>query len=158
MQLRATGSGTDAMQVVVWNVAAWHGKPVFLEIVDQSAGTMGHIDVDEIVEWQSDPVTGAGDLRAPRVIALYPNVPNPFNPSTRIALDLPAAGSARLGVFDARGRRVRSLIDGPVAAGSHAVLWNGRCEDGGLAPSGVYYYRLQVDGGTALSRSMLLVK
>jgi hypothetical protein len=158
MQLRTTGAGTDAMQTVVWNVSAWHGRPVFLEIADQSAGTMGHIDVDEIVEWQSDPVTGTGDLQAPRAIALYQNVPNPFNPSTRISLDLPAAGSARLEVFDARGRLVRGLIDGRLEAGSHVVLWNGKRQDGEPVSSGVYFYRLQVDGGPPLSHSMLLVK
>ena len=49
--------------------------------------------------------------------------PNPFNPQTTIEYALPSAQNARLAVYDLSGRLVRILVDGPEAAGRHAVVW-----------------------------------
>ena len=54
----------------------------------------------------------------------------------------------RLGVFDAAGRRVRSLIDGPMAPGFHAMDWDGMGDSGRRVANGVYYLRLETAGGT----------
>jgi hypothetical protein len=153
---RATGFGTDAMQQVVWDVTPWTGKEVFLEIADLSSAPMGHINVDEITEYYEVPVaTGA----VPQArLALHQNVPNPFNPTTRIALDLPRAGRAQLGIFDVRGHLVRTLCDGAMPAGPSVLQWDGTLADGRRAASGVYYYRLRFEEEAAIVRSMLLVK
>lgn len=73
--------------------------------------------------------------------------PNPFNPSTSIAFSLDQPGRASVVVFDTRGRSVRSLIDGPLAAGSHSITWDGTDEVGGRVASGVYHVRLVLDQG-----------
>ncbi len=86
---------------------------------------------------------------------LLQNRPNPFNPVTRIAFRVAAAGPARLDVFDTQGRLVRTLLDAPVTAGEHEVAWDGLRGDGGAAPSGVYLYRLSVPGAVR-SRKMIL--
>jgi flagellar hook assembly protein FlgD len=44
-------------------------------------------------------------------------------------------------VFDALGRRVRTLVDGPLAAGRHEIAWDGRDGRGVDAPAGVYLVR-----------------
>jgi hypothetical protein len=80
---------------------------------------------------------------APRRVTLHQNHPNPFNPTTTIRFDLPLGGHALLDVFDVKGRRVRRVFDGTLQAGTHAVVWDGRDSSGRLAPSGVYFYRLQ---------------
>lgn len=74
------------------------------------------------------------------------NHPNPFNPATEIHFVLPAGGHAELRIYDVAGRRVRDLSAGALAAGSHAVRWDGRDERGHNVTSGVYLVRLMVDG------------
>lgn len=82
--------------------------------------------------------------------------PNPFNPLTTIRFDLATAGAVRLAVFDVCGRRVRTLLDGSLAPGSHAVDWDGRDEDGRDMGSGVYLARLECGGRTSVARMGLV--
>jgi hypothetical protein len=100
-----------------------------MEIVDQASGAWGHINVDEIVEYEQVPV-GVGEAPPAAAFALHQNTPNPFNPTTRITFDLPAAGRAHLAVFDVRGRLVRQLVDAPLAAGPNVAVWDGTRSDG----------------------------
>jgi hypothetical protein len=87
-----------------------------------------------------------GGTLAPRRVFLAEPVPNPFNPATTLAFELPAAGAARLALLDARGREVVVLHDGDLPAGHYERLWRG--VDGGGRPvaSGVYYAVLQAQG------------
>ncbi|MBN2172327.1 MAG: hypothetical protein JW819_13490, partial [Candidatus Krumholzibacteriota bacterium] len=93
----------------------------------------------------------------PAALVLGQNWPNPFNPKTTIHFGLPAAGHARLAVFDAGGRLLRVLLDEQLPAGGNQVTWDGRDGAGSALPSGVYFYRLDA-GGERLTRSMLLLK
>jgi uncharacterized protein len=79
--------------------------------------------------------------REPR--ALSTPCPNPFNPRTTIAFTLPAAGPARLAVYDPAGRLIRTLVDGEMAAGRHEVPWDGRDGASRSMASGTYLARLQ---------------
>jgi hypothetical protein len=94
---------------------------------------------------------------SPRVLALEQNVPNPFNPTTRIRFALPAASHVNVSVFDVHGRRVATLADRSMPAGNAEVVWNGRDARGVPASSGVYFYRLAANGHT-LTKKMVLLK
>jgi hypothetical protein len=83
---------------------------------------------------------------------LYPNFPNPFNPSTQISFDLPTTGHVLLKVFDITGRQVEILTDGLMSAGHHQLSF-----DGHTFSSGVYFYQLTHDRQTQ-TRKMLLLK
>lgn len=78
--------------------------------------------------------------------------PNPFNPVTVIRYQLPVSSDIRLEVFDMAGRRVASLVNGEMSAGSHEVVF-----DGSNLASGVYIYRLAT-GGTSLTNRFTLIK
>jgi uncharacterized membrane protein len=93
-----------------------------------------------------------------RGMAFEPNFPNPFNPTTTIALSLDRAQNVRLDIFDARGRLVRVLHDGALAAGRNELQWNGRDDRGMQAASGVYFTRARGENGETQSRRMMLVK
>ncbi len=69
--------------------------------------------------------------------------PNPFEEVLHLRLRLPEPEIVQLTVFDALGRRVDGLLDGPLAAGVHALLWDGRSESGGEVGPGVYFIRLE---------------
>ena len=80
----------------------------------------------------------------PRLGASYPN---PFNPAVVIPLDLAAdAQAVSLTVYDVLGRRVRQVWQGPLGAGRHRFVWDGRDEAGRAGAAGVYIYRVEIDG------------
>jgi len=78
--------------------------------------------------------------------------PNPFNPSTTLRFVLEQPRSVRLSVRDLAGRRVATLLDGPLPAGEHARRFDGA----GLA-SGLYVAVLE-DGGEHRALKLLLAK
>ncbi len=92
----------------------------------------------------------------PARFALHQNLPNPFNPSTRIDFELGEPASATLAIYDIAGRLVRTLVDGELPAGAHSALWEGRSERGEEAASGIYFYRLRAGSFTETRKMVLL--
>jgi Concanavalin A-like lectin/glucanases superfamily/FG-GAP repeat/Secretion system C-terminal sorting domain len=88
----------------------------------------------------------------PAEFALYPNYPNPFNPQTVIAYDLPETGQVTLRVYDAIGRLVSTLVNGEQTPGRYSVAFDAR-----NYASGLYLYRLNYGAKVAMGK-MLLVK
>ena len=76
---------------------------------------------------------------------------------TEIRFTVHRAGSGSLTVFNVKGERVRTLLNGQLAEGPHAVTWDGQDDAGRQAPTGVYFYRLEVNGEVGV-RKMMLVK
>lgn len=89
---------------------------------------------------------------APASLAFAPVAPNPARGRASLSFELPTAAHARLAVYDAQGRLARTIVDGPLAAGRHAIAWDLR-DDGGraLAP-GLYLARLATPAGTRVRR------
>lgn len=87
----------------------------------------------------------------PTEFFLYQNFPNPFNPSTTIRFDVPAASHLSIRVLDLLGREVAVLADGMYQAGRHEVTWNAQ----GVS-SGVYVYRMQAAGFVQNKKVVLL--
>jgi len=110
-------------------------------------------------EHQGSPTGVTDDPQQRSVeIAVYQNVPNPFNPQTTIAFDIPVRQGVQLRVFDLSGRLIRTLIDGEVVKpGRYEVVWNGRDGAGRQMASGTYFYRLEA-GDYSETKRMLLVK
>lgn len=93
-----------------------------------------------------------------RKFALYPNLPNPFNPRTVIRYSLPQGNERmQLKVFDLNGRLVRTLKDEQGKAGHYSLEWNGRDDNGAWVASGIYFYRLK-QGGRIVERKMILAQ
>jgi hypothetical protein len=101
-------------------------------------------------------VTAVGDVPV-AIFRLDQNVPNPFNPVTKISFSLDRAGPVDLAVYDVSGRRVASLVREDRAAGSHLVTWDGTDDRGGRVSSGVYFYKLQT-ADRVDTRKMTLLK
>jgi hypothetical protein len=103
------------------------------------------------------PATDVPWTESPRCLALYTGLPNPFNPVTTIRYDLPVSGRVCLDVNDARGRRVRLLVDEERPAGRYEARWDGADEEGRQLASGVYFCRI-VSGDQTRTRSLALVR
>jgi hypothetical protein len=93
----------------------------------------------------------------PHAFVLHDNRPNPFNPTTSIAYDVPRAEHVRLSIYDVRGREVARLVDAVQPAGRHTATWDGRTAAHEPAASGVYFYRI-VAGDFARTKKMVLLK
>ncbi len=91
------------------------------------------------------------------VFSISPATPNPFNPSTKIALSLPKAGLATIKVYDSRGSLVRVLHQGYLPNGRHELSWHGRDDSGRAMSSGVYLLRAS-SGGITVSKKLVLAK
>ncbi|MGH7450572.1 MAG: carboxypeptidase regulatory-like domain-containing protein, partial [bacterium] len=93
----------------------------------------------------------------PKMIELYRNYPNPFNPTTQIAFGLPSAMRVKLRVFNVLGAEVAVLQDGVMSAGVHHLAWDGRNAAGREVGTGLYLYRLE-SAAVTLQGKMLLVR
>jgi FlgD Ig-like domain len=101
-------------------------------------------------------VTGV-ESEAPKTLRFASVVPNPFRERLSLVIEVPeASGHVALAWFDVTGRRVRSLLDAPLAAGRYALEWDGRTDEGGHAAPGVYVARLSAAGRTLTRRATLL--
>jgi hypothetical protein len=94
----------------------------------------------------------------PKAFALLQCYPNPFNPTTMIAFDVPERASITLKVYDLLGREVATILRNSFfEPGSHTVTF-----DGSRLASGVYFYSLKGEAsgrGTFVAvRKMLLLK
>jgi|AntRauTorckE6833_2_1112554.scaffolds.fasta_scaffold00158_17 hypothetical protein len=88
----------------------------------------------------------------PEQVAVYQNYPNPFNPETNITFELPNSAYVKLEVFDIMGRKIQTLVDEFRRLGNYSVPFNGD-----NLSSGVYLYRLNIDGEVFVKK-MTLVK
>ncbi len=110
----------------------------------------------EDIGWFNPRLTDApGDGLATR-LALLAARPNPFAAMTSLAFDLPRAGRATLVVFDVAGRRVKSLLDGEMPAGRHAVSWDATDDAGAKVSPGVYFYRLTTAEGAGTKSAVFV--
>jgi hypothetical protein len=85
------------------------------------------------------------------------NYPNPFNPSTNIIVTVPSSmkySRKQIDIYNTLGQKINSLQ----VPNQMVVQWNGKESTGKSAASGIYYYRLIVDGKIMKSASMILLK
>lgn len=101
---------------------------------------------------QANRVSPGASLVTPRRFEVSQNYPNPFNPITRISFSIPEAGDVTLEVFNIRGQKVATLVDGTLRGGDHIAIWNAS----GVS-SGVYFYRLTT-GDAVVTKKMVLLK
>ena len=92
----------------------------------------------------------------PKKFALYDNFPNPFNPTTQIAVDLPEAASTKITVWNIMGQKVATLHSGDLSAGHHVVNFDGRDQNGKQLTSGMYFYRVTAGKYNAIKKMTLL--
>ncbi|MDG5815005.1 CotH kinase family protein [Chitinispirillales bacterium ANBcel5] len=116
---------------------------------EQSMGSSGNNRFDNITlegVSVSEPVLPD----EPTGLTLYQNYPNPFSNSTTIRFFLPEPSTARLIIYDLRGRVVARLLNESLDEGTHEVVWNSR-----NSASGVYIYRLVYNGKSAVKKMIL---
>jgi hypothetical protein len=92
----------------------------------------------------------------PTEFELSQNHPNPFNLGTEIKYDLQKRAQVTLEVLNLLGQKVRTLVNEHQPADSFRIVWDGKNDQGEIASSGIYFYRLEVDGVSQTKRMVLL--
>ena len=93
---------------------------------------------------------------SPQSFSLLQNFPNPFNPSTSIPLTVQSQQPVYLAVYNSTGQRVRLLADRPFTPGRHVLQWDAHDDEGHPVSSGIYLYRLKVDGQVQMRKMTLM--
>jgi subtilisin family serine protease len=122
---------------VTGDIVAWD-QPIGRKINALRAVTLPVVGVPDA--GTTDP--GVSDDGAPP-IPVFTAAPNPFRESTRLAFELAAAGPVRVDIVDASGRLVRTIHEGPLAAGAHELRWDGASRSGRAVAAGVYFARIE---------------
>lgn len=134
-------------------VFAGHRYQYRLADIDFNGRVTFHPEVEVIV----GAATAAGVQAQPRSFAMYPNYPNPFNPSTTLHFQLDHAMEIHLAIYDAGGRLVRTLFAGKLAAGEYRYIWLATNDAGVQVASGVYFGQLRA-GGLVARQKLLLAR
>ena len=105
--------------------------------------------------WALSPVF-VKDQKPVMEFALNQNFPNPFNPVTEIAYQLPEATDVRLTIYNTLGQVVRTLVNERQAAGRYSARWDSIDDKGLAVASGTYFYRLASDKFNTVKKLMLI--
>ncbi len=126
----------DSLSVTVWFGPTGVEDYAGMLTVYTSAG-------DSSVTLSGDGVTAAGNRHGafPEELALYAPYPNPFNATTTLRFDLPQTSHVNIEICDVLGRKAMTIIDSPLLAGRHEIVWH--CE---TCASGVYLVVLKANG------------
>ena len=91
----------------------------------------------------------------PRELSIS-NYPNPFNPETTFSYSLPKDGKVSINIYNLKGQKVKTLINGYYKSGHYTSVWNGKNNNGKSVSSGVYFYKLKTKDKTIIRKMMLL--
>jgi len=103
------------------------------------------------------PYASEPSASIPDRFELKENYPNPFNASTEISYSLPVESEVKLAIYNIRGQKVKTLVDGKQTAGVHKVTWDGKNDKGESVASGVYFYTIKA-GSYIQTNKMTLLK
>ena len=144
----AENDGKDwSWRKVSGNLNAYAGKTVMLGW--QYAGNDGDLVAIDNVEIKQG-ITGINDHQAAIDRILLQNYPNPFTGQTHISFSLEKKSNVRLVIYNSLGQKIAEPVSGTLNAGKHKVTF-----DGSSLHSGIYFYRLVVDGLSTTKRMVI---
>lgn len=119
----------------------------------QRLKTPVHHEEKSVIE---PPLRKATTVTRPEKIEFVRNLPNPFNAQTKIEFSLSQSGKVTLEIYNLLGQTQNRLEWPHLDAGVHSWVWQGVSSDGRSLPSGVYFYRIEVDQISAVGKMVLL--
>ena len=126
--------------------------------MDVTVSERNHLTYEGVVT-----VTGPGitepevESSQPVCFGLGQNRPNPFGKATTIRFQLAQPAKVRLAIFDATGRRVRTLVSGDKDAGYYQAVWNGTNDAGVPCGNGIYFYRIEA-GDFVATKNLVIMR
>lgn len=118
---------------------------------DKGSARVGRYDISIVTGIKDD------NIKIAERYFLYPNYPNPFNPSTTIRYELLTGAKVSLIIYNILGQKVRTLVNSHQIAGYKKVVWDGHNDFAHPVASGVYILRV-VSGGKSKEMKMILLR
>ncbi|MFC1573144.1 right-handed parallel beta-helix repeat-containing protein [Candidatus Eisenbacteria bacterium] len=147
--------------------ACYHGGDLYACCIDTVCTVISQIACNGLAgEWRPGMVecdpnpclsSDVDDLENVGGTRLLASRPNPVTEMVLLSFELGQAERARLAVYDATGRIVRTLVDSDLPAGQHTAAWKGQDDTGRPVPAGVYFYRMRW-GDRSETKRLLLVR
>ncbi|HEX37581.1 MAG TPA: hypothetical protein ENG70_01785 [Candidatus Cloacimonetes bacterium] len=146
---------------------------VFMSDYHLVAEKIGYETIDEIITISSDTtefeytlqyITATGDQPIPLVNKIEQNYPNPFHVidgesvSTQISYHVAKPANITIEIFNIKGEKVKILINEHVDPGIYTVAWNGLDSNKKAMSSGIYFYRMLIDGKPYESKKCILIR
>jgi len=122
-----------------------NGETVEFDTSEINEITFGNVSVEEMVEFIS---------QIP--IKFLKNYPNPFNPTTKIAFEIGEVGKTKVEVFNVKGQKIKTLLDEKMEIGKHSVIWQGNDNNNNRVSSGMYFYKVTINGNQKTSKMIML--
>lgn len=136
----------EGQSVGEWSIYATDGT-------DTTYASNGPRDLVVNFTTRIDPM----ESQLPSQYSLEQNYPNPFNPQTTIEYQLPTTTTVKMTVFDASGRRIKTIVSDRLSSGVHHTTWDGTNDQGKSMSAGIYFYRLQT-ADYSITKKMMLIK
>ena len=143
-----TTDSTIFNSIVTSHLYEWlsaEGDVAFLSVSDSGPTIMGYQSTEGTSGTAIDELVSYG-------VELGRNYPNPFRGQTMIPFELESPGHVKLEIFNLLGQSVAVVADELLGAGPHTASWNGAD-----ASTGLYFYRMTIDGKESGARPMTLV-
>jgi len=153
INVTSTGSFESFKAFPIIGVPMKAGTHILRFEIDSDSDKKGWLfSLNHIVFTKNKTVSNELDQTRPFEFSLNQNFPNPFNPSTTIGFSLPKAGAVKLTIYNSVGQRIQVLSQAVYQAGTHEITF-----DASHLSSGMYFYQLKSESGTA-TKKMLLMK
>jgi hypothetical protein len=125
----------------------------------QIIGELHHLDKKSVLALYGDASTDSEIDTIPIIQSqIFPNHPNPFNPSTTISYSLADnIQNPKIEIYNIKGQKVKSYAL-EEKTGENSIIWHGKDENDKGVSSGVYFYRLLNEGKVVDTKKMLLIK
>ena len=152
---------TDPMDLPVYYFSTTEGKWIKLTVINADNAYI-YVKVKKFCYLTLGRIitTGVGerelDMTVPSDFVLMQNYPNPFNPTTTITYSIPQQKNVVLEVFNVKGDKIATLVNGRVSAGTYTVTWDGKDGLGRSVPSGIYLCKIQAGAYQHTIRMLLL--
>jgi len=101
---------------------------------------------------------GESEIAGTSIYDLKQNYPNPFNPTTTINFSIQSNTKVELTIYNIKGQKIKTLVNSNFEKGNHSIIWKGINDSGNSVSSGVYFYKLAVNGKTKAVKKCLMLK
>jgi hypothetical protein len=132
-----------------WTPKPTDAEKTFRIIVSLSDGQLNSADTSFIKTGKVVSVGTSSNL--PNKFELYPNYPNPFNPSTKIKFDLPEGSDVQIVLFDVLGKEKAVIAEGFKSAGTYELDFTAKNLN-----SGIYFLQMKAKSFIKTTKMILL--
>ena len=138
-QAELSGADPSTLVLMCYEEGKWIKVPSFID--RERREVVASVEKLGIFQLASDPTQSTPDL--PKSLDLKLATSNPVEGQPLLCIVLVKETSLSLEVFDATGRRVRTLARGTLPAGEHEVRWDATDDAGNRLAAGIYFFRLK---------------